>query len=196
MRRLIFIIASIHYSLICFGQNDSTKYYFSQIGMTVYVPKDFKLQEPKLVPNYLDPGLKPITDSMVIKQITKNDPKILLAIESLDRENRMEIRLIPITETLIQIMGDSVQYIETCKKMSIAAARQGSEKFDTVFTKIKIDNLVFDKIFTSSIIRGHKYYEGGYVTKIGNYYLGTQIFFEEGQEGNELMNIMERAKFQ
>jgi hypothetical protein len=127
--------------------------------------------------------------------MTKDDPKTLLAIESPDNENKMEIRLIPITETLTQIMGDSIQYVETCKKMTIAAARQAGDEFDTVFKKIKIDNIVFDKMFTVSTIHGCSYYEGGYVAKIGNYYLGTKMFFKEGEEGNELMNIIETAKF-
>lgn len=195
MRRLVFIIAYILYAIICFGQNDQTKFYFPEIGMTIYVPRDFKLQEAKPVPEYLGKGQKPITDSAAIKQITEDDPKILLAIESLDRENIMEIRLIPITKTLIQVMGDSAQYIQTCKEMTIAAARQASEKFDTLFTKFKIGNVMFEKMFTSLIIRGHKYFDGGYVAKIGNYYLSTHMFFKEGKKGKELMGIIEKAEF-
>lgn len=195
MRRLFFAVVYILYSIICFGQNDQTKFYFSEIGMAVYVPKDFKLQEAKQVPKYLGRGQKPITDSAVIKQITRDDPKILLAIESLNRENIMEIRLIPITETLIQVMGDSAQYIQTCKEMTIAAARQASEKFDTLFTKFKIGNVMFEKMFTSLIIRGHKYFEGGYVAKIGNYYLSTHMFFKEGKKSKELLDIIEKAEF-
>ena len=195
MRQFTFILFLLFNCLVSFGQNDSTKYSFSEIGMTIYVPKGFKLQDPKPGPEYLGSGLKPITDSAVIKQMTKDEPKILLEIASLDKENIMEIRLIPISETLTHLMGDSIQYIETCKKMTIAAARQTSEQFDTIFSKIKIDNLIFDKMFTISNIRGHTYYEGGYVTKIGNYYLGTHMFFEEGEKGKELMNIIEKAKF-
>ena len=81
--------------------------------MTIYVPKGFKLQDSKPAAEYLGAGLKPIIDSAIIKQMTKDDPKTLLEVESSDKKNIMEIRLIPITETLTQLMGDSIQYIET-----------------------------------------------------------------------------------
>ena len=195
MKQFTFILSLLFNCLISFGQNDPTKYFFSEIGMTIYVPKGFKLQDSKPAPEYLGAGLKPITDPAVIKQMTKDDPKTLLEVESSDKQNIMEIRLIPITETLTQLMGDSIQYIETCQKMTIAAARQASEQFDTVSSIIKIDNLIFDKMFTISNIRGHKYHEGGYITKIGNYYLGIHMFFEEGEKGKRLKNIIETAKF-
>ena len=195
MKQFTFIFSLLFNCLVSFGQNDSTKYSFLEIGMTIYVPKGYKLQDPKPASEYLGPGLKPITDSAVIKQMTKDDPKTLLEIESLDKQNIMKIGLIPITETLTQLMGDSIQYIETCKKMAIVAARQTSEQFDTISNKIKIDNLIFEKMFTISNIRGHRYYEGGYFTKIGNYYLGIHMFFEEGENGKILMNIIETAKF-
>jgi len=189
MRPLVFIITSLLYSLVCFGQNDSTKYYFPEIGLTVYVPSDFKLQEPKPAPQWN------ITDSIIIKQLTKDEPKVLLAIESLDKENSLEIKLIPITEAYVQFMGDSSQDSETSKEMLIAYAQQAGVKFDTLFTKIKIGNLIFEKMFIISNIRGSNYYDGAYSTKIGNYYLSFSMFFEKGKKGDELINMVETAKF-
>ena len=49
-------------------------------------------------------------------------------------------------------------------------------------------------MFTISNINGQKYYEGGYGTKIGNYYLGTHMFFRE-ENAKKVMTIIESAKF-
>lgn len=163
--------------------------------MTIYVPEGFILQDPKPAPEYLGPDLKPITDSQFIKQITQDDPIILLEIETSDKKSAMSIALIPITEKLTQFFGDSIQYIETSKEIVIAGARQATEKFDTLFSKVKISDINFDKMFSIIKIRGKDFYSGGYSAKIGNYYLAISMYFDNKKFGDKLMRIIETAKF-
>jgi hypothetical protein len=194
MKQISLLISLILGNLICFGQGDSTKYYFPEIGMTVYVPKEFKLQDPEPTPEYLGEGSQPITDSAIIKQMTKNNPKILLEIESLDKKNKLSIRLIPTTDGFMQLFGDSVEYINMSKRMIIALTRQATEKFDTLFSKTEIGKHTAYKLFSISSIQGHDFYQGGYFIKLENYYLSISLFFQAGENGDKLMKIIETAK--
>lgn len=195
------------------AQPNPQKFYFPKIGMTVAMPAEckvlhatpdakFEVTRPP-VPLHVYGQTKPITDTEVINRFTVVDPLRLLDVITDNGNTELGIQLDSITYYSQRAMNlvvdstlpDSIKYLTMLKHLAVAAARQASDKFDTLFSKLVIDGVNFDKIFTVVTIRGEDAYEGGYSAKIGNYLLFIKLFCVGKKSYNDMMHIIEAATF-
>jgi hypothetical protein len=166
-------------------------YSIKEIGLKFYLPNDFHPTEKQSI-EYLGKNGKPITDSAVIRKLTKNDPKTLLDVS--DQTNQVAIVLDPITINTVLLVGDSAKYMQFLKEATILPLKLREEKMiDTLFTTIKIDNLLFNKYFACAVVNGRRFCQGGYFTKFGNNYLQIRLWFDEEKYDNKLMKALESA---
>jgi hypothetical protein len=194
MKHSSLIITLLLLSPFSYGQTDSATYILKQIGMSIRVPNDFRLRKGEPAPTYLDENQNPITDTAVIDELTRDDPNILLDIETADGKNSISIVTIPISEAFKRFYADSAQYIEGSKKGVMAGTRQAIEKFDTLFSKVSIGNYMFAKLFTVGRIRGEEVYSGSYITKLNGQYLVISLFIVGTVNKDKLMKIVENAR--
>ena len=195
MRTLIILLICTLLPTFSLGQTDSTKYYFEEIRMTIYVPSEFRLQDSIPETVYLDYNLNPIKDTQKLKELTADEPKTLLEIESLDKRNTMSLILTPVTEMFTRTFGDSTQFFDLTEKFTAKRLEQEPHKIEIPFSSIKIHDFNFRKFFYSYTIRGVTHYEGGYIAKIGIYYLSIKLNYEDKILGSKLMSIIETSKF-
>jgi hypothetical protein len=193
--KYLLLTATLSFSLLfSFAQTGTKRYHFKEIGASVEIPEGFKLQDPEPEPKYYGKGMKPIKNKKVIEQLTQNDPKKLLAIESKDKESKATFTLIPITEEFKMFFGDSAKYIAASKKGTIAAMRQATESYDTLFTKVTVGDRVLDKLFATAQINGVTYYQGGYILKLNNYYLSVDMFYK-GEMDDQMQRMISSIRF-
>lgn len=161
--------------------------------MMINIPKEFKTKA-RLSETYLDSKFNPITDSVKLKELKKDDPIILLELETKNKANSISITLTPLTDLFLQLIGDTTQLLDFAKKGMIATARQATENFDTLFSKIKIGALTFDKLFVSSKMNDITLFHGGYFARLNDYYLIITMDFISSRKA-QMMNAVETAKF-
>jgi hypothetical protein len=196
MRSLILLVSVTIIASCSCGQTNLRNYYFSEIGMTVSVPTEFKSQDSFARPKFLDTNNNQIEDPKTINELSADIMKLLLMVESDGYKNSISINILPVTKKSIQTFGDSVGYLEFSKNMLMASARQFSENFDTLFTTVRIDKFLFNKLFTKTIVGQTYHYNGMYFTKIKGSYVVIKIDYEDEKVGKKLESIIEDAKFE
>jgi hypothetical protein len=187
---------SLSFSFNSFGQQTNKIYYFKQIGFAFTISSEFVPISPETPPEYLDENGKVITDSVVLQEFVKEGHKSLqlLAVHTPDFDNSIEIQFTEISDALVSIFGDSVDYIKNTKKYFIDANAQPADKPDTLFTTIKIGKFVFQKFYSSSIIRNRHFCLVTYFTKMGNNYISILLEYFSETYGDRLMKAIENPK--
>ena len=193
MKRLLQILLYIFTSIIAFGQVDSVNYYIPKIQMTISIPPELKMHDATEHPGYADSLGNPITDSLHIEQFKKFTPENLLTIAMVDNLTNLTVNIVPIN--LISINLDDSTESEKTKRMVVLAAKQVSENFDTVFEKVKIGNIIFDKSVTLIKMKDKVIYYGGYIAKTKDYYLSVGFSSTDKIIGDKLIRAIETAKF-
>jgi hypothetical protein len=161
--------------------------------MLISVPADTKMHDATEHPEYLDSQNDPITDSLQIERFKKMTPQNLLTIATTDNITNLTVNIVPI-DLIPKSLDDSAEH-EKIKQLVVLTAKQVSEKFDTVFEKVKIGSVFFDKSVTLIKMKDKVIYYGGYEAKIKDYYLS--IGFSAGDKvlGDKLIRAIETAKF-
>jgi hypothetical protein len=189
MRHLLFTIIIAFIFLSSCAQSSSKKYYFSEIGLTVNVSKEYSLTDSFPRIKFLDSLQNPITDTERLKSLKAELLTTLLFIESKNQQNSMSINIQKISDSSVTNFVDSTTYFEFQRNMIILSTKQYTTDFFSSTSQLKINNILLTYFNTSYKYNGKTINNGIYYTQVKGYYLTVKIDYESDKEGEKLKQI-------
>jgi len=160
------------------AQSNLQKCYVSEIGFTFNVPADYKVSYHKNQDGY--------TSENPILEIKKSDSATQARID-------ITVSLLKVTDANTKLFDNMIPYIK--QSILLVSADNMAPKLDTLFTKVKIDKQIADKISVADNNNSLKTSTSSYLGKSSGYYFNIGIFTNNIKWRNEIFALIEAGSF-